>query len=218
MITVTNRDTCKEAYIDEKLVQHIEEFTEEIQGRVYPYSTVFIKDPKNGYDYSLDVIESKRKIEQLMKDAKTNPKERGIVYFELGNWSSGKDHPNREPFSTWMMDSVLQFGNDKWCVDNQLCVIKHHKSSDPDGKYYFLIAAKEDWVLVNCPQLLSTDKYSYTATTRKSGNSFTQSTVTKRYSDFVCQPDKNGKVIGTKSKAEFPTYSEENFGVKYVVV
>ena len=68
MITVTNRDTCKPAYIDEKLVKHIEEFSEETGGRVYPYSRVFLVDEKQKHDYFLDVVESKQKIETMIQE------------------------------------------------------------------------------------------------------------------------------------------------------
>lgn len=73
MITVTNRDTCKPAYIDEKLVQHIEEFSDEVCGKSCPYSRVFLKDEKQGHDYFLDVIESKRRIETLMQNPSAEP-------------------------------------------------------------------------------------------------------------------------------------------------
>ena len=69
MITVTNRDTCRSAYLDPKCIQHIEEFQEEIQGKLYPYSRVFMKDEKEGHEYSIDVVESKRKIEALILEA-----------------------------------------------------------------------------------------------------------------------------------------------------
>ena len=68
MITVINRDTCRAAYVDEKCIKSIEEFSEDIDGRAYPYSRIFIENPKENHSYCLDVIESKRKIEALMKE------------------------------------------------------------------------------------------------------------------------------------------------------
>ena len=71
MITVTNRDTFRSAYLDPKAILHLEELQDEIDGRAYPFTRVFVKDEKEGHEYSLDVIESKRKIEDLLLSAET---------------------------------------------------------------------------------------------------------------------------------------------------
>ena len=70
MITVTDRDTCKPAYIDANAVQHIEEFQDEIDGKPYPYSRIFIKDDHEGHEYSIDVVESKHRIEGVIEALK----------------------------------------------------------------------------------------------------------------------------------------------------
>ena len=76
MITVTGRDTCKPAYIDEKLIGRIDELSEEIDGRAYPFPRVYIIDPKQKHDYFLDVIESANKIASLIEKANTEQKRR----------------------------------------------------------------------------------------------------------------------------------------------
>ena len=73
MITVTGRDTCKPAYIDEALIEKITEHTEDLAGRAYPYSRVYIKDPKQHYEYYLDVVESKAKIATLIEEERNRP-------------------------------------------------------------------------------------------------------------------------------------------------
>lgn len=72
MITVTNRDTLKAAYVDPKNIQHIESLQDEIKGRAYPFSRIFIKDEKENHDYFLDVIDSKDKIDRLIKEQSEN--------------------------------------------------------------------------------------------------------------------------------------------------
>lgn len=72
MITVTSRDTCRAAYVDEKCVVKVTEHSEDIDGRAYPWSRIFINDPKQKHEYFLDVVESKKKIQQLVKEAKGN--------------------------------------------------------------------------------------------------------------------------------------------------
>ena len=72
MITVTGRDTCRAAYVDEKFVTKITEHSEDIDGRAYPWSRIFISDPKQNHEYSIDVVESKKKIQQMIKEAGKN--------------------------------------------------------------------------------------------------------------------------------------------------
>ena len=73
MITVTGRDTCKPAYIDEACIEKITEHTEDIAGRAYPYSRVYLRDNKQHHEYFLDVVESKAKIATLIEEAKNSP-------------------------------------------------------------------------------------------------------------------------------------------------
>ena len=63
MITVINRDTCRAAYIDEKNIVKMSEHSDEVRG----------KDEKQNHDYFLDVVESKRKIQKLIEEAKKHP-------------------------------------------------------------------------------------------------------------------------------------------------
>ena len=68
MITLLGRDTCKPAYIPEKHIDHMEEFVEEIAGRAYPYTRIYIKNPSDGYEYYVDVVESQKKIEKVIAE------------------------------------------------------------------------------------------------------------------------------------------------------
>ena len=70
MITVTSRDTCKPAYVDEKHIRGIDELSEEIDGRAYPWSRIFIRDEGQKHDYCIDVVESKKKINHLIEEQK----------------------------------------------------------------------------------------------------------------------------------------------------
>lgn len=89
MITVTNRDTCKPAYIDADNILYVEELQDEIDGKLYPFSRVFLKDEKEEHEYSLDVIESKAKIENLAKE-KTENRWTPKIY----KWISKNDFAN----------------------------------------------------------------------------------------------------------------------------
>lgn len=74
MITITNRDTLKAAYADEVNIVDITEKHETISGRVYPYTRIHLIDERQGHDFTLDVIESKKKINELIKEAKHRKK------------------------------------------------------------------------------------------------------------------------------------------------
>lgn len=69
MITLTNRDTIKPCYVDEKDIVDIKERSEDIAGRAYPYTRLHIIRSSEKHDYYIDVIESKRKIDQLIEQA-----------------------------------------------------------------------------------------------------------------------------------------------------
>lgn len=48
-----------------------------------------------------------------------------IVYFELNNWFAEQHYPAREPFLGWMGNDLrIQFSNERWVVENKLCVVK----------------------------------------------------------------------------------------------
>ena len=75
-----------------------------------------------------------------------------IIYFELNNWIPGEDYPDEKPFSDWMRnDFNLSFANPKFVKENKLCVCV----AIIDMSVSFLITATKDWVLNNCPKLLS---------------------------------------------------------------
>lgn len=73
MIVLTGRDTCKPAYVDPNHIVKIQEKTEEIDGRAYPFSRIFLKDEKQKHEFFLDVVESKARIRKLVTDAENKP-------------------------------------------------------------------------------------------------------------------------------------------------
>lgn len=111
-----------------------------------------------------------------------------IVYFELNNWSCGKDYPDEEPFISWMGDDLkLIFRNEEWVKENKLCVVL----SRVDLSTNFCVTAPRKWVEQNCPSLLTI---------------FTQ---------FLRKQDEDGYVYG-RFGTEFLPYEEENIGVSWV--
>lgn len=113
-----------------------------------------------------------------------------IVYFELNNWSCGKDYPAAEPFLSWMgNDYKLAFLNESFVRENKLCVVK----DIIDMSVNFCITATKQWVMDNCPELLT------------------------KYTDFLRYPDEYGDVIG-RFDNEFLEYDEENIGIQDVYI
>jgi hypothetical protein len=111
-----------------------------------------------------------------------------IVYFELNNWTPGVDYPDDEPFTTWIgNDLKIVFNNEEWVKKNKLCVVQ----SLVDMSSNYCITATEDWVLENCPKLLT------------------------EYKEFLRFPDEDGDVYGQFDN-QFLEYSEENFGIMLV--
>ena len=110
-----------------------------------------------------------------------------IIYFELNNWFSGRDYPNEEPFLNWMQNDLsIIFRNEKWVIDNQLCVV----ASFVDMSQNFCITAKKEWVEKNCPKLLT------------------------EYKKFLRFPDEDEEVYG-RFGSRFLEWSEENFGITW---
>lgn len=110
-----------------------------------------------------------------------------IIYFELNNWFSGRDYPNDEPFLSWMRDDLsIKFRNEKWVLDNELCVVARFV----DMSQNFCITAKREWVEKNCPKLLT------------------------EYRQFLRYPDEDGYVYG-QFGSEFLEWSEDNFGITW---
>ena len=130
-----------------------------------------------------------------------------IVYFELNNWFGGRDYPNEEPFLTWCGDdSNLYFSNEEWVKDNKLVVLESYV----DMSVNWCVTATKDWVLNNCPKLLSDESTEVVMVTRsKDGES--KRTESYPYSSFLRYSDKDGIVYG-RFDDEFRMYTEENIG------
>ena len=132
---------------------------------------------------------------------------REIVYFELNNWFGGRDYPNEEPFLTWCGDdSNLYFSNEEWVKNNKLVVLE----SLVDMSYNWCVTATKEWVLQNCPKLLSEESTEVVMVTRsKEGES--KRTESYPYNSFLRYPDEDGTVYG-RFGDEFREYIEENIG------
>ena len=108
-----------------------------------------------------------------------------VVYFEFNNWFCGQHYPCEEPFISWMSSDInIKFRDEKWVKENKLCVV----FSFIDMSQNFCITAPEEWVIDNCPKLLT---------------DFTQ---------FLRHEDEDGNVYGQWGN-EFLDYKEENFGI-----
>ena len=130
-----------------------------------------------------------------------------VVYFELNNWFSGRDYPNTEPFITWCGDdSNLYFDNIDWIKENKLVVV----GSLVDMSSNWCITAPKQWVLDNCPDLLSDKTFELTTTIYKDGKTMEKNN-SNSYSSFLRYPNKDGDVYG-RFGTEFLKYSEENIG------
>lgn len=111
-----------------------------------------------------------------------------VIYFELNNWFTGIDYPNKEPFLSWMgNDPGLKFKDEDWVKENKLCV----KASFVDMSVNFCITATKEWVEQNCPDLLT------------------------EFKQFLREPNEDGYIDGRFGN-EFLKYSDENIGVTWV--
>ena len=131
-----------------------------------------------------------------------------IVYFELNNWFVGEDYPDAEPFLSWLRDDTNQtFRNEEWVKENKLCVV----FTPIDMSQNYCITATKDWVLENCPDLLSDKEYDTRFITYgRDGNK--EHTEHYSFKQFLRHPDKHGDVY-SKFGMEFLPYEEENFGI-----
>jgi hypothetical protein len=110
-----------------------------------------------------------------------------IVYFELNNWMPSEDYPDEEPFISWVgnnRNNSTTFYDKIWVKQNKLCIV----ADFIDMSVNFCVTATKEWVLENCPKLL-TD-----------------------YKDFLRYPNEDGLVEG-RFETRFLEYSEENFGI-----
>lgn len=132
-----------------------------------------------------------------------------IVYFELNNWFCGRDYPVGEPFETWVEEKF--FFNEEWCKKNHLCVV----AGLIDMSFNWCITASKEWVIKNCPKLLSQETYEYKLITSSVNANNKVVLHTKSYSDFLKKPDEDGIVYG-QFGWEFLPYNESNFGVYFM--
>jgi len=134
-----------------------------------------------------------------------------IVYFELNNWFAGRDYPNAEPFLSWMRDDLNQtFRNEKWVKENKLCVV----FTMIDMSCNYCITATKDWVLKNCPDLLSDKEYDVTFLIGNKGGTH-EKVEHYSFKQFLRYPDEDGDVY-SRFGMEFLPYEECNFGITYV--
>ena len=47
-----------------------------------------------------------------------------IIYFEVNDWSPGRDCPDCEPFDTWLDVDNLTFRNEQWLIENKIIVVE----------------------------------------------------------------------------------------------
>lgn len=107
-----------------------------------------------------------------------------VVYFELNNWACGHDYPDTEPFISWMCNDLDQkFDNDCWVKENKLVVVE----SLVDMSINYCITATEEWVQLNCPELLT------------------------KYTQFIRYAEDNNLPEG-RFGCPFLDYSEDNIG------
>ena len=133
-----------------------------------------------------------------------------VVYFELNDWFSGRDYPETEPFNSWInQDFEKTLGNEEWVKNNKLCLVAYPL----DMSYNCLISASKDWVLDNCPDLLSDKGYDYIVQVG-SINGWEDKVEHRDYKNFLRFPDEDGNVYG-RGNIKFADYKEENFGITY---
>ena len=142
-----------------------------------------------------------------------------IVYFELNNWFCGRDYPKAEPFISWLRDDLHQtLTDDKWAKENKLCIVAYSY----DMSLNYLVTATKEWVMQNCPDLLS-DK-GYDVTFRWGNDIVGWEDYVEHYSftRFLRFPDPDdcdeelgdGPIYG-RGDIKFLEYKEENFGVHW---
>lgn len=132
-----------------------------------------------------------------------------IVYFEINNWFAGRDYPNREPFLSWVTGYGGQFNDEEWCKENKLCVV----AGTLDMSYNWCVTATKEWVLKNCPYILSseTDKVTFKVMSSGTWEDEVEEYALNRFLRF---PDEDGDVYGEFDWMFLP-WCEENFGITY---
>lgn len=112
-----------------------------------------------------------------------------IVYFEINNWSLGKDYPDNDPFLSWMGDDLkIKFRDGKWVKENKLVVVE----SLVDMSLNYCVTATKEWVQSNCPELLT------------------------KYTQFIRYEEDDDLPKG-RFGCPFLEYNENNIGCHYAV-
>ena len=111
-----------------------------------------------------------------------------IIYFELNNWCPGDDYPAAEPYDSWVQmreekSYYINFRNRDWIEENKIIVVE----SFVDMSQNFCVTAPKEWVMENCPDLLT------------------------KYTKFLREPDEYNEVKG-RFGCPFKEYEEENIG------
>ena len=135
-----------------------------------------------------------------------------IVYFELNNWMSGRDYPNSEPFISWLHDDLHQtLASDEWAKENKLCIV----AFPLDMSCNYLVTAAKDWVLKNCPDLLSDKEYDVTFKVGNA-NGWQDKVEHHAFMNFLRFPeDEDDDSVYGRGDVRFLEYKEENFGVHW---
>jgi len=71
VISVTNRESGKAAYLPEECIVEMTEHKSG-DGSGLLYTRVHIEDSKQHHDYTLDILESKKDIKKLIEEARKN--------------------------------------------------------------------------------------------------------------------------------------------------
>lgn len=113
-----------------------------------------------------------------------------IIYFELNNWMPNEFYPDAEPFKTWTSYEHFNFDNEEWIKENKLVVVR----TVVDMSANWCITATKEWVLKNCPELLT------------------------KYTKFLRYPDEDGELpYGEISyNTPFYEYTDENIGWHFI--
>lgn len=89
-----------------------------------------------------------------------------IIYFEVNDWSPGRDCPDCEPFDTWLDVDNLNFRNEQWLIENKIIVVE----TIIDMSLNYCVTAPKEWIEKNCPCILN--------------------------SKFIREPNENNEVFG----------------------
>lgn len=75
-----------------------------------------------------------------------------IIYFEINTWLKGVSYPDTDTFNDWVGNDLdIKFQDEDWVIENELCVTLNII----DMKVNICVSAKKDWVIENCPELLT---------------------------------------------------------------